>query len=48
MANPITDSSQWGTLSIATCNTLNLALPARNFYANQDPYSHAEYQRKIE
>lgn len=46
--NKSNDSSQWGTLSVATCNTLNLALPARSFYANQEPYSHAEYQRKIE
>ena len=27
---------------------LNLALPGRAFYANQLPYSHSEYERKIE
>lgn len=41
-------SIQWATLSVATCNTLNLALPERIFYANQDPYSRNEYQRKVE
>lgn len=40
--------SQWTTLSVATFNMLNLALPGRAFYANQLPYSHAEYQRKVE
>lgn len=31
---------------VATLNTLNLALPGRRFYENQDPYSPSEYQRK--
>lgn len=37
-----------GTLTLATCNVLNLALPGRSFYANQEPYSAQEYQRKID
>lgn len=41
-------SNQWTTLSAATFNMLNLALPGRAFYANQLPYSHSEYERKIE
>ena len=41
-------SNQWSTLSVATCNTLNLARPERIFYANQEPYSRNEYQRKVE
>jgi endonuclease/exonuclease/phosphatase family metal-dependent hydrolase len=36
------------TLTVATCNALNLALPNRRFYANQDPYSATEYARKVE
>ncbi len=39
---------QWTTLSVATFNLLNLALPERTFYANQPPYSRNEYQRKVE
>jgi endonuclease/exonuclease/phosphatase family metal-dependent hydrolase len=35
------------TLVLATCNTLNLASPGRLFYANQDPYSADEYERKV-
>ena len=36
------------TLTVATCNAMNLALPQRAFYPNQDVYSEHEYQRKIE
>jgi len=36
-----------GTLTVATCNVLNLARPHRMFYANQEPYSQSEYERKI-
>lgn len=32
---------------LATCNVLNLANPGRVFYANQDPYSASEFERKI-
>jgi endonuclease/exonuclease/phosphatase family metal-dependent hydrolase len=38
---------QWQTLQAASANVLNLALPGRSFYANQDPYDAAEYERKI-
>lgn len=41
-------SNQWATLAVATFNMLNLALPQRAFYPNQDPYTQAEYQRKTE
>lgn len=34
-------------LVLATCNVLNLANPGRVFYANQDPYSASEFERKI-
>lgn len=37
----------WATLTLATCNLLNLALPGRMFYENQEPYGTEEYQRKI-
>lgn len=33
---------------VATCNTLNLANAGRTFYANQDIYSAAEFERKID
>jgi endonuclease/exonuclease/phosphatase family metal-dependent hydrolase len=36
------------TLVLATCNAQNLANPGRLFYANQDPFSTDEYQRKID
>lgn len=35
------------TLMVATCNVLNLANPGRTFYNNQDPYTHAEFERKL-
>ncbi|AKJ30026.1 endonuclease [Caldimonas brevitalea] len=37
----------WGTLTVATCNALNLALPGRVFYENQEPYGADEYRRKV-
>jgi hypothetical protein len=48
MSAPLTSPPpvQWATLTLATCNTLNLALPARRFYDNQAPYSAEEYARK--
>jgi predicted extracellular nuclease len=36
------------TLTVATSNVMNLAAPNRVFYPNQDPYSAAQYQRKVE
>lgn len=32
---------------VATCNVLNLALPNRQFYPGQDPYSANEFERKV-
>lgn len=37
----------WATLVVASCNTLNLALPGRVYYDNQDPYGADEYERKL-
>lgn len=37
----------WATLTMASCNLLNLARPGRRYYENQDPYDVEEYQRKI-
>ena len=36
------------TLTVATCNAMNLALPQRVFYPNQEVYSEHEFQRKID
>jgi predicted extracellular nuclease len=36
------------TLTVATANVLNLANPGRMFYANQDPYSQTEFERKLD
>ena len=36
------------TLMVSNCNVLNLALPGRLFYDNQDRYSDDEYERKID
>jgi endonuclease/exonuclease/phosphatase family metal-dependent hydrolase len=38
---------QWQTLQLASANLLNLALPGRSTYANQEPCSAAEYERKV-
>ena len=35
------------TLTVATCNAFNLALPQRPFYGHQPPYSQQEFERKI-
>jgi endonuclease/exonuclease/phosphatase family metal-dependent hydrolase len=37
----------WHTLLVATGNLLNLALPGRRFYENQEPYDDGEYERKL-
>jgi hypothetical protein len=39
--------AQLADLQVATGNLLNLALPGRNFYARQDGYDDAEYERKV-
>lgn len=36
------------TLSVATANVLNLANAGRMFYANQEPYSTRDFERKID
>jgi predicted extracellular nuclease len=36
------------TLSVASCNLLNLALPGRVFYPNQDPFDADEHARKLD
>ena len=41
------DRSEVVSLTAATANVLNLALPNRHYYANQDPYSQRDYGRKI-
>ncbi|MGH6627996.1 MAG: endonuclease/exonuclease/phosphatase family protein [Burkholderiaceae bacterium] len=38
----------FATLTVATCNVLNLANPGRLFYPNQDAYTQAEFERKID
>jgi predicted extracellular nuclease len=42
------DPPAFATLMVATCNMLNLANPGRMFYANQEVYSSAEFDRKID
>jgi len=41
-------TSRWATLTVASCNVLNLAQAGRAFYAGQDPYSEAEHGRKLD
>jgi endonuclease/exonuclease/phosphatase family metal-dependent hydrolase len=41
-----TNAGPLATLMVANANVLNLALPSRRFYPNQEPYSEAEAQRK--
>jgi predicted extracellular nuclease len=38
---------QWQTLHLCSANLLNLALPGRIYYDNQEPYRDDEYERKI-
>ncbi len=47
-ANPAAPALAPDTLTVATCNVLNLALPEREFYANQAPYTRAQYERKVQ
>lgn len=48
MPSPTSSSLAPDTLTVATCNLLNLALPEREFYANQAPYTRAQYERKLQ
>lgn len=41
-------SPRWATLMVATCNVLNLAQAGRHFYKGQEPYSQAEFERKVD
>jgi endonuclease/exonuclease/phosphatase family metal-dependent hydrolase len=43
---PARAATAWATLVVASGNLLNLALPGRRFYDNQDPYDEAEHERK--
>ena len=43
---PPVPAPAWQTLQVASANVLNLALPGRAFYENQEPYGEAEYERK--
>ncbi len=43
----IAPPTQWGSLTVATANLLNLALPNRRLYDNQDMYSDVEYAKKL-
>ena len=38
----------WATLTVATCNLLNLASPGRRYYENQDPYDRDDVERKLD
>ncbi|MBL8388007.1 MAG: endonuclease/exonuclease/phosphatase family protein [Hydrogenophaga sp.] len=41
-------SARWATLTVATCNLLNLAQAGRLFYEGQEPYSQNEFERKVD
>ena len=45
---PFSHPAPIDTLTVATCNVLNLARPQRTFYANQDPYTLNQYERKVQ
>lgn len=47
-ANTPAPTSRWATLTLASCNVLNLAQPGRHFYDGQDPYSQNEFERKVD
>ena len=48
MRPPAGPSSRYATLTVATCNLLNLANPGRVYYAQQDAYTQHEFERKID
>ena len=45
---PFSQNIPLDTLNVATCNVLNLARPERQFYANQEPYTRSQYERKVQ
>lgn len=46
MPSPTPPQPRYATLTVATCNVLNLALPGRDFYKGQEPYGAQEFERK--
>ncbi len=48
MTTPTSPPPRYATLMVATANVLNLALPGRAFYAGQKPFSHNEFEQKID
>lgn len=44
---PAGAANAWATLVVASGNLLNLALPGRVFYDNQEPFDPAEHDRKV-
>lgn len=47
-SSPVAAPVEWIPLTVASCNLLNLALPGRAFYPNQEPYGMAEHERKLD
>lgn len=47
-SSPVAAPVEWIPLTVASCNLLNLALPGRVFYPNQEPYGRAEHERKLD
>ena len=45
---PLLPPTDWATVMVASCNLLNLALPERVFYPNQEPYGLGVYERKLD
>lgn len=45
---PTVAQPRYTTLTVGTCNLLNLALPGRHFYDGQLPYSSSEYDSKVD
>ncbi|MDZ7854957.1 endonuclease/exonuclease/phosphatase family protein [Sphaerotilus sp.] len=46
--NEVSTPPDWATVQVASCNLLNLALPGRVFYPNQEPYGASEHERKLD
>lgn len=46
-SSPLVPASDLSALWVGSSNLLNLALPGRQFYPNQDPYSARDYERKL-
>lgn len=48
LPSPLPVPPNWATLSVASCNLLDLARPGREFYEGVPPYDDNEYARKID